>query len=87
MSHDLDDLTLAMFRSAGQMLRCGVAVRVPSLPRSRRLRLALEREAGRDPRVRLAYDAALAQAAKTAKPRQVKPRTLVRDSGVILQIR
>jgi hypothetical protein len=81
MTRDLDDLTIDLFRLAGQQLLRGVAASAPRLPRSRRLRIALEREAGRDPRVRTAYDAALAQAAKTAKPRQVKPRTLIRNCG------
>jgi hypothetical protein len=78
-----DDATVNLFRSAGQQLQRGIPVTAPSLPRSRRLRMALELEAGRDSRVRTAYDAALANAERA---RQLKPRVLVRNSGTILKI-
>jgi hypothetical protein len=85
MAYDLVDLTIEQFASSGRMLQAGVAVQVPELPRSRRLRMALEREAGRDPRVRKAYEVALARAERT---KQVKPgRILRRDCGTILTVR
>jgi hypothetical protein len=85
MAYDLVDLTLDRFRSAGRMMRVGVAVQVPELPRSKRLRFALEREAGRDPRVRKAYLAALERDERT---RQTEPgRILRRACGTILDVR
>jgi hypothetical protein len=58
-----------VFRSSGAALLRGVAVRPPELPRSRRLRTILSLEAKRDPRVRRAYQAAVAQATEREQTR------------------
>jgi hypothetical protein len=68
------------------MLR-GVEVRPPSLPRSRWLHTVLKAEAKRDPHVRKAYEAAVAQAAKTERARQLRPQVLRRACGTILDVR
>ena len=81
-----DQLTIDLFRSSGRSLRRGTPARVPSLPRTRRGRTILKLEADRDPLVRLAYRAALDQAAQT-KRRQLRPQTLRRTFGEILEIR
>ena len=82
-----DDLTIAAFRDCGRMLRQGVGVRVPQLPRTRRTRMILQLEADRDPLVKLAFEVALGQTPTTERARQVAPRVLRRDCGTILEIR
>jgi hypothetical protein len=79
-----DDLVIDMFRSAGAMLQRGIPVRAPTLPRFAHSRALLEREARRDPRVRKAYEAAVA---KDEKARQLRPQVLMRACGEILQVR
>ena len=55
-------------------------------PRGGELESDVELEANRDPLVRLAYQVALGQAAQT-KTRQLRPQTLRRACGTILEIR
>ncbi len=81
-----NDHVIHLFRDCGRMLRQGVGVRVPSLPSSKRSLTVLKLEANRDPLVRLAYQVALGQAAQT-KTRQLRPQTLRRACGTILEIR
>ena len=80
-----DDHVINAFRDCGAMLRRGVGVRVPSLPHSNRSLTILKLEANRDADVRLAYQVAL-QAAQT-KTRQLRPQTLRRACGTILDVR
>jgi hypothetical protein len=78
MTNDLDNATIEMFRSSGRLLARGIAVKVPAVPSSTRLRVELGREAERDRYVRKAWGVALAQAEKA---RQVKPQVLRRNCG------
>jgi hypothetical protein len=41
MTNDLDNATIAVFRSSGRLLARGIAVKVPAVPRSTRLRVEL----------------------------------------------
>jgi hypothetical protein len=81
-----DDLVIDMFRSSGSILLRGVSVRPPARPRSRRLRTVLKLEARRDPRVREAYEAAVARATERERVRQLRPQVLRRSCGQILDI-
>ena len=81
-----DELTVAAFRDCGRMLRRGVGVRVPALPTSKRGLTVLRLEAGRNADVRVAYQVACGQAAQTVT-RQLRPQTLRRACGTILEIR
>jgi hypothetical protein len=82
-----DDYVIDLFRSCGRSLRGGTPVRAPQLPRTRRTRMMLQLEADRDQDVRVAYGAALDQAAQTEQARQLEPRVLRRACGTILEIR
>lgn len=68
MSHhqELDQLTNYL-RAHGRALKLGVPLKPPFLPRSKRMRQALEEEAANDHRIRIAIDAI--SAAEAAKPR------------------
>ena len=82
MANDPDVERLARYlRAHGLALKLGVELTPPTLPRSRRIRKALEQKAATDRRVRVALDAA--KAAERVKP----SRTLRRDFGQILEIR
>ena len=52
-------------RAHGRALKLGVMLAPPSLPRSKRMRQALEEEAANDHRIRIALDAGLAAEKKT----------------------
>jgi hypothetical protein len=82
-----EDLTVHLFRSCCTALQRGIPVRAPTLPRSRRLRTVLKLEARRDPRVRKAYEAAIAQATERERVRQLRPQVLRRDCGTIIDVR
>jgi hypothetical protein len=79
-----DDLTrwTNHLRTHGRVLRLGVPLEPPRLPRDRQLRRLLEVEARGDARIRLALDTALAAESKKKRKR----RTLVRDFGTITEI-
>ena len=66
VNHDqeLEQLTHYL-RSHGRALKLGLPLKPPSLPRSKRMRQALEEEAANDHRVRVALDAGLAAEKKT----------------------
>jgi hypothetical protein len=66
-----DEFIVEGYRQAGRAMALGLTVRPLRLPRSKITRMLLEREAHRDPRVRVALDAAI-------KAEQVKPRVLRR---------
>ena len=59
------DRWFAFLRDHGRVMKLGVPVAPPSLPRSRRLRRMLEQEAASDHRVRVALDAGLAAEQET----------------------
>jgi hypothetical protein len=68
------DATLEAFRNVGRLMRFAVPVKPPELPRGRRIRRALEREAAADLRVRTALAAAVrADAAKPTLLRRLRP--------------
>jgi len=68
------DAAIAEYRLTGLCLRLALRVRPLELPRSRRLRRALEHEAELDPRVRRAYVAAVrARAARPSLLQRFRP--------------
>jgi len=80
-----DDMLIDTFRSSGRLLAQGVSVRVPELPRTRWGTTLLRCEAKRDPHVRRALEASVAEDELT---RQLAPRTIRRDGcGVVIEVR
>jgi hypothetical protein len=68
---------LDWLRTWGRCAKLGIPLEPPKLPRSRKLRSAVELEAGVDPRVRVALDAILE--AEHSKPMIIHRHLSARD--------